>query len=123
MISAASALTSARKTSKRDVHRSVELLGQVEAPLIGAVLNDVSSEAAYGYGYQPYGYPDETAPLSRRARRKAKRATRRVEPVPEDAISDPDDATPDDAIPAPDDAISDPDDVIPAPQEELPLSP
>ena len=116
-------LTSARKTSKRDVHRSVELLGQVEAPLIGAVLNDVSSEAAYGYGYQPYGYPDETAPLSWRARRKAKRATRRAEPVPEDATSDPEDAIRDDAIPAPDDAISDPDDVIPAPQEELPLSP
>ncbi len=79
-------VTSARKTSKRDVHRSVELLGQVEAPVIGAVLNDVSSEAAYGYGYGAYGYTygasaDGGPSDSRRARRKAKKAAKRGKPL------------------------------------------
>ena len=50
-------VTSSRKTSKRDVHRSIELLAQVDAPVIGAVLNDVSLEVIYGYG--SYGYAED----------------------------------------------------------------
>lgn len=50
-------VTSSRKTSKRDVHRSIELLDQVDAPVIGTVLNDISPEVAYGYG--SYGYAED----------------------------------------------------------------
>lgn len=69
-------VTSSHKTSKRDVHRSIELLGQVDAPVIGAVLNDVSPEMAYGYGSYGYG-EDDPAPQrvadSGRKERKGRR--------------------------------------------------
>ncbi|MGI8984574.1 MAG: polysaccharide biosynthesis tyrosine autokinase [Acidimicrobiales bacterium] len=45
----------AARTTKKEYHRAVELLQQVEAPLIGSVLNGVESEDLYGYGYG-YGY-------------------------------------------------------------------
>lgn len=45
----------AGKTSKKEVGRTLELLQQVDAPIIGAVLNGVSPESAYGYTYG-YGY-------------------------------------------------------------------
>jgi capsular exopolysaccharide synthesis family protein len=41
----------AGSTTKRQTHRAVELLRQVDAPLIGAVLNGVSNAEGYGYGY------------------------------------------------------------------------
>jgi len=46
-------VSAAGNTSRREVARAVELLQQVEAPLLGTVLNLASS--AVGYGYQ-YGY-------------------------------------------------------------------
>ena len=79
--------------------RSVELLAQVEAPLIGAVLNDISSEAAYGYGYGAYGYSQTAAPNGRRTRRKTKKAAKR------------------------DGAVLDASAPTPEPSAELPLSP
>jgi capsular exopolysaccharide synthesis family protein len=45
----------AGRTTKKEYHRAVELLQQVEAPLIGSVLNGVDSDDLYGYGYG-YGY-------------------------------------------------------------------
>jgi polysaccharide biosynthesis transport protein len=45
----------AGRTTKKEYHRSVELLEQVDAPLIGSVLNGVDSEDLYGFGYG-YGY-------------------------------------------------------------------
>jgi capsular exopolysaccharide synthesis family protein len=45
----------AGRTTKKEYHRAVELLQQVEAPLIGSVLNGVDSEDLYGFGYG-YGY-------------------------------------------------------------------
>jgi succinoglycan biosynthesis transport protein ExoP len=44
----------AGRTSRKDVARAVELLGQVDAPLVGAVLNGVTAGGSYGYGYQYY---------------------------------------------------------------------
>ncbi|MDP9441092.1 MAG: polysaccharide biosynthesis tyrosine autokinase, partial [Actinomycetota bacterium] len=38
-------------TEQRQLRRAVELLGQVEAPLQGIVLNGVKDEGAYGYSY------------------------------------------------------------------------
>lgn len=45
----------AGRTTKKEYHRSVELLQQVDAPLIGSVLNGVDAEDLYGFGYG-YGY-------------------------------------------------------------------
>ena len=42
-------------TSRRDLARAVEVLRQVDAPLVGTVLNGVKEEGAYGYSYR-YGY-------------------------------------------------------------------
>jgi non-specific protein-tyrosine kinase len=42
-------------TGKKEAHRAVELLQQVDAPLIGTVLNGVGGARGYGYGYG-YGY-------------------------------------------------------------------
>jgi len=46
-------------TTIKDASRAVELLTQVDAPLIGTVLNGVVGEADYGYNYG--NYRDETA--------------------------------------------------------------
>jgi capsular exopolysaccharide synthesis family protein len=53
-------VASARSTSRRDLHRSYEMLRQVGAPLIGTVLNEVPLKGteAYGYGYGYTGSPD-----------------------------------------------------------------
>lgn len=48
-------LASAKTTSRRDLHRTVELLNQVHAPLMGTVLNRVPLDGGYAYGYG-YGY-------------------------------------------------------------------
>jgi capsular exopolysaccharide synthesis family protein len=45
----------AARTTKKEYHRAVELLRQVEAPLIGSVLNGVEADDLYGFGYG-YGY-------------------------------------------------------------------
>ncbi|MFA5885952.1 MAG: polysaccharide biosynthesis tyrosine autokinase, partial [Acidimicrobiia bacterium] len=43
------------KSSRRAVHRAVEMLARVDAPLVGAVLNAVDADAS-GYGYGRYAY-------------------------------------------------------------------
>jgi polysaccharide biosynthesis transport protein len=48
-------VTRAGATSRRDLTRAVEVLRQVDAPLIGTVLNGVQDDGAYGYAYK-YGY-------------------------------------------------------------------
>ena len=61
-------VATAGKTTRRELHRSQEVLRQVDAPLVGTVLNGASGDAAYGYsyGYQ-YTYA-ETQPNGRRGR-------------------------------------------------------
>ncbi len=51
-------VVAAKATSRRSLHRSLELLSQVNAPLEGIVFNGVGSEATYGKGYG-YTYGDE----------------------------------------------------------------
>jgi len=41
-------------TGKREVQRSLELLRQVNAPLLGVVLNGTTAESGYGYVYSGY---------------------------------------------------------------------
>ncbi len=52
-------VATAEMTSRRDLQRAAEILQQVDAPLLGTVLNQVSPETGYGdtygYGYR-YGY-------------------------------------------------------------------
>jgi polysaccharide biosynthesis transport protein len=77
-------------STKRDVRRAVELLHQVDAPLIGAILNGVQSkhEAVYAYGDARY-YLDAAVPVEqgpdgegrngKRGKRAAARAAARAE--------------------------------------------
>ena len=41
-------------TTRREMTRATELLQQVDAPLVGVVLNGVVDEPGYGYGYKYY---------------------------------------------------------------------
>lgn len=56
-------------TTRREAGRATELLRQVDAPLVGAILNGIDSDAAYGYAYQYYRSPgmesDAAAPASK----------------------------------------------------------
>lgn len=49
-------LARANRTSRRTARRAVELLRQVDSPLIGCVLNGVAAEDTYGSLYEYYGY-------------------------------------------------------------------
>lgn len=49
-------VTSARKTTRKEVQRGLELLRQVEGPVVGVVLNGVVAEDTYGYGEGAYKY-------------------------------------------------------------------
>ncbi len=48
-------VATAGSTTKRGLRRALELLNQVDAPLVGIVLNGLEAQAAYAYGYG-YGY-------------------------------------------------------------------
>ena len=56
----------AGKTGAKDLQRSVELLRQAEAPVVGTVLNAVSTPDTYGYTYRYQGQP-----TSRRSSRES----------------------------------------------------
>ena len=62
-------VVTANQTTQKHVARAAEILGQVDAPLVGTVLNGVDTEGGYGY---EYGYYQEDA-------RKAGSRTRRSE--------------------------------------------
>ena len=48
----------ASRTGRKEFARAVEMLQQVDAPVIGAVLNGVTEESGYGYKYRYYA-PDQ----------------------------------------------------------------
>ena len=48
-------------TTRKEVARAVELLRQVDAPLVGGVLNGVDTQGSYGYAYQSYRYESPSA--------------------------------------------------------------
>jgi succinoglycan biosynthesis transport protein ExoP len=65
-------VVSADQTSKRAVSRAVEVLTQIDTPLMGTVLNGVSPESGYAYGYATGYYrrgSNETEPNGDRAGR------------------------------------------------------
>jgi polysaccharide biosynthesis transport protein len=49
-------VATAGTTTRREFSRAVELLRQIEAPLVGSVLNGVTGERGYGYSYGYYRY-------------------------------------------------------------------
>jgi Mrp family chromosome partitioning ATPase len=51
-------VVSAGLTSAKDLGRALEVLGQVDAPVTGAILNAVTVNAGYRYRYQ-YSYTSE----------------------------------------------------------------
>lgn len=67
-------VVTARSTTRRALHRSLEMLAQVNAPLEGILFNGVGREASYGpgYGYDYYG-ADEDQRLSHRLREAVRR--------------------------------------------------
>ena len=69
-------VVTARSTTRRSLHRSLEMLAQVNAPLEGILFNGVGREASYGsgYGYDYYGV-DADQRLSHRLRTWFSRAT------------------------------------------------
>jgi len=76
----------AKSTTKRGLGRSIELLQQIDAPLVGTVLNGVGAEAAYGYGYGGYGYgyaPRKPTRKERRAQGGERRRTGEEPALPE----------------------------------------
>ena len=79
MVDATLLVASEKSSSRRALHRSIEILRQVDAPLIGTVLNNSESTETYGYEYEYVesvsSGPKGTRP-SRRQRREASRAGR-----------------------------------------------
>jgi polysaccharide biosynthesis transport protein len=75
-------VSTAGQTTRHEVSRAVEILRQVDAPLIGAVLNNVGTDGEYGgYGYRSQYYsvrqPEPAANGGRgkgKARRNGKKA-------------------------------------------------
>jgi capsular exopolysaccharide synthesis family protein len=49
-------VAAAQHTHKRQVSRTVEMLQQIDAPIVGVVLNGVQHHGGYDYGYYDYGY-------------------------------------------------------------------
>jgi capsular exopolysaccharide synthesis family protein len=59
-------------TTRREVSRAIELLHQVDAPLVGTVLNGVSTEGGYGYSYGYYRYYGKNEPRKERGTEAAR---------------------------------------------------
>lgn len=78
-------LATAGMTSKRHLHRALELARQIEAPVVGTVMNRAGSSetygygTGYGYGYAPYPSKerDVNANGNRTRGRRSRRGIRR----------------------------------------------
>lgn len=57
-------VANAKSTTKRSLHRAVELLHQVNAPLAGTVFNGVDPQDTYAYGGYGYRYDAKGAEVS-----------------------------------------------------------
>lgn len=69
LVDATLVVANSRSTSRKAVHRTLQQLAQVHAPVIGLVLNGLPAGGAYGYGYG-YGYTYDSEPKSRRQRKR-----------------------------------------------------
>jgi succinoglycan biosynthesis transport protein ExoP len=75
-------VVTARDTEGRQLHRAVEVLGQVNATLLGIVLNGVKDDDGYGYSYRyRYAYAADDRPA-----RNGKAVTSPSEPPTPTAI-------------------------------------
>lgn len=64
-------LASAERTSKREAKRAIEMLQQVDSPIVGTVLNGVPAEDNYGSLYRYYGHDEPSrSPLRLLKRRR-----------------------------------------------------
>jgi receptor protein-tyrosine kinase len=70
-------VASVGSTNRRDMHRALELMGNVSAPLIGTVLNKAKESARDDYGYGGYTAQSRAAKQSRKSKRKKQREPRR----------------------------------------------
>ena len=66
-------VATAGATTKKELHRAYELLKQVDAPIVGMVLNGVKQDSAYGYAYQYTYQTKEPAPSRFRRQRPGRR--------------------------------------------------
>jgi capsular exopolysaccharide synthesis family protein len=66
-------VATARTTTLRELTRAAEILRQVDAPLIGTVLNGITDEEGYGYSYS-YEYYRRNEPDPRETARPARPA-------------------------------------------------
>lgn len=55
-VDAVAVVISSGRTTTKELARSLELLGQVSAPVVGTVLNSVTSQGRYHYRYRDYHY-------------------------------------------------------------------
>ncbi len=69
----------AGQTNTKEMTRALETLRNVDATVIGAVLNGATAESGYGYGYG-YGYYAEEPQRPRKRGAKAPRSPEAVEP-------------------------------------------
>ncbi len=80
MVDATLLVASVKASSGRALHRSVEVLHQVDAVIVGTVLNNAESQETYGsYGYSdsaPYGSNRSNGENTRRERRQENRAAK-----------------------------------------------
>lgn len=70
-------VTSAGQTTRRQVQRTMELLAQVDAPLVGTLLNQAPSGSGgygYGYGYGSYYGPTKPQLTARKQTENAQKA-------------------------------------------------
>jgi len=88
-------VAAAGSTTKKEAHRAFELLTQVDAPVIGTVLNSGPGQSGYGYGYgygHNYTYGDEPVREKRTLRGRqasgASRAPRESRDVAEGSLRD-----------------------------------
>lgn len=64
-------VATANSTTRRELTHAIDVLRQVEAPLVGVVFNGVPTEAGYGYGYGHSYATEAAAPNGRRRLRQA----------------------------------------------------
>lgn len=79
---AALLVVSTDQTTKRALHRAFELLTQINAPLMGTVLNEVGPERAYAYGYAGYAYYQRQSAREPQPAPNGGRGRRRVQAEP-----------------------------------------
>lgn len=89
VVDATVVVVTANRTTKRQLQRALELLQQVDAPVIGAVLNSATQgERGYGYAYEySYGADATSRPARRRGLlRRRKRAAVAAQSEPEATV-------------------------------------